>query len=147
MRKSGYLLLLGLFFSPSAPADIYRCQGEDGEPSFRQSPCGENPVLVRLPASPVVTGRTKGLRPAERAWLEQRERGRQGAARQQRRKAAVAPVAGDRVTRAQAHRCRSKRRALDDVRSRLRRGYKPASGERLRRRRSAYEDYLATFCP
>jgi hypothetical protein len=28
----------------------------------------------------------------------------------------------------------------------LRRGYKPAEGERLRRRRDDYEEYLRAFC-
>jgi hypothetical protein len=46
----------------------------------------------------------------------------------------------------QAYRCRHKRRALEAVRAKLRHGYKPASGERLRRSRRAHEDYLSTFC-
>ena len=100
-------------------------------------------MVIRTGPADVAPGR--GLRPAEKAWLAERERA------QGRNSAAKRRVRQDQATikrkaKRQAHRCRSKRRSLDEVRARLRRGYQPAQGEKLRRRRRAYEDYLATFC-
>ena len=144
MRRSGYRFIFLLSCSFPASAEIYRCQGEDGEPSFRQRPCGADAVLV-VPALPAAAGPAEGIRPSERAWLKQREREQRQSARVKRpRRASTA--AREKAAHTQAYKCRSKRRALDEVRHRLRRGYKPARGEKLRRRRAAYEDYLATFC-
>ena len=145
MRVPAYCIWLPLLLlGAAARADIYRCSGEFGEPSFTQRPCsGDSTVAVReVPAGPAPAS---GLRPAERAWLERRRRdsGRGGTGKRKAR-----PTQGSvrERARAQAYRCRSKRRALDGVKAKLRRGYKPAGGEKLRRRRRAYEDYLATFC-
>ena len=143
MRTPGYFFLL-LFFSLPVEAEIYRCLGDQGEPSFRQQPCG-NDTLLAAPRSRTDAARVQGIRPSERAWLQQRERGQRRAA-QTRKSARSSAAARDKAKRAQAYKCRSKKRALDGVRARLRRGYRPAAGEKLRRRREAYEDYLATFC-
>jgi len=148
MRISGrcvwlFLLLLGF----SARADIYRCGGDFGEPSFSQRPCADGSTLVVQQVSPSATAASaSGLRPGERAWLEQRKRAgrRHGGVKKPNPRRTQAEAR--RVAKVQAHRCRSKRRSLDAVKAKLRRGYKAASGEKLRRRRSAYEDYLATFC-
>ena len=143
MRIAGYFIWLPLVLGLSAEADVYRCRGDFGEPSFRQQPCGQNAaVMTRQAAGPA--GRAGGLRPAERAWLEQRRRSATKTRKKKRDR--VSSDAAEKAVRTQAHRCRSKRRSLDEVRAKLRRGYKPASGEKLRRRRRAYEDYLATFC-
>ena len=145
MRKPGYSIWLSmLLLGFSARADIYLCKGDLGEPSFRQQPCADRSTLaVRRPSS--AGGPVPGLRPAERAWLDQRQResDRGGKKRRQPRSR---PAATKAAAQTQAYRCRSKRRSLDEVKAKLRRGYKPASGEKLRRRRGAYEDYLATFC-
>ena len=134
------MLLLGF----SARADIYRCGGDFGEPSFSQRPCAAGSTIAVQQTSPSATP-ASGLRPGERAWLEQRKRaGRRGGAKKKSPRRTQA--AAKRVAKVQAHRCRSKLRSLDEVKAKLRRGYKAASGEKLRRRRDAYEDYLATFC-
>ena len=145
MRLSKLCLSLSLLLSAcTAGAEVYRCAGEFGEPFFSQRPClGGSTVVIRTGPADVAPGR--GLRPAEKAWLAERERA------QGRNSAAKRRVRQDQATikrkaKRQAHRCRSKRRSLDEVRARLRRGYQPAQGEKLRRRRRAYEDYLATFC-
>jgi len=145
MRVSGYsiwlpLLLLGF----SARADIYRCTGDSGEPSFRQRPCADHST-VAVRQTPSGEDSAPGLRPSERTWLDQRKReSSPGGA--QKKNTRIRPAAAKRAARTQAYRCRSKRRSLDEVKAKLRRGYKPASGEKLRRRRRAYEDYLTAFC-
>lgn len=136
------LSLLALAFT--AAAEVYRCAGEFGEPFFSQRPCrGGATVVIHTGPADVAPG--PGLRPSERAWLAERElaQGRNSTAKRRVRRDQAAIK---RKAKTQAHRCRSKRRSLDEVRARLRRGYQPAQGEKLRRRRRAYEDYLATFC-
>ncbi len=129
----------------SACAEVYRCAGEFGEASFSQLPCaGGSSVVIR--EGPMGSAPAAGLRAAEKAWLAERERTRRRGSPDKRR-ARPDQAAIKRKAKTQAHRCRSKQRSLDEVRARLRRGYQPAQGEKLRRRRRAYEDYLATFCP
>lgn len=129
------LLIVGLSIGPASANDIHRCVGAAGEPSFSHHRCDSAAVAVSPPRS--VAG--EGLRASERDWL---------ANRAAQRGAASGPAkVVDRADRERAaHRCRQKRRALDKVRAKLRRGYKPAQGERLRRQRRAHEDYLSTFC-
>jgi hypothetical protein len=146
MRVSVLCLGLSLLaLACTAGAEVYRCAGEFGEPSFSQRPCrGGSTVVTGTGTAKVAPG--PGLRPAERAWLAERERTqRRYTANKRRPRPDHATI--KRKAKTQAHRCRSKRRSLDEVRARLRRGYKPAQGEKLRRRRRAHEDYLATFCP
>ena len=145
MRVSVLCLGLSLLaLAWTAGAEVYRCAGEFGEPSFSQLPCrGGSTVVTGTGTAKVAPG--PGLRPAERAWLAERERTRRRYSAGKRR-ARPDQATIKRKAKTQAHRCRSKRRSLDEVRARLRRGYQPAQGENLRRRRRAYEDYLATFC-
>ena len=137
MRVYRAFLVCLCLLSP-ARAEIYRCVGDSGEPSFTHLPCTGGSTLKVPPAA---AGTGAGLRPAEQAWLAERERRRAPGPRPRAK-----PATGRHKPRTQAYRCRSKRRSLDEVRARLRRGYRPAQGEKLRRRRRAYEDYLATYC-
>ena len=136
----GFLVCLALL-SPVC-AEVYRCVGDSGEPSFTHLPCAAGSTSIVPPAA-AAGGAGSGLRPAEQAWLAERERKRRPARRPRPR---ADPATSRHKVRTQAYRCRSKRRLLDEVRARLRRGYRPAQGEKLRRRRRAYEDYLATYC-
>jgi hypothetical protein len=134
------LLMVGL----SARAEIYRCDGAFGEPSYSQRPCREGPSQAVL-QTPTRFAEGAGLRASERAWLQEREQ--QRAAQKKRPKRSVKTPSEMRQAQSrQAYRCRTKRRALDAVKRELRRGYKPAKGERLRARRRAYADYIAAFC-
>ncbi len=135
------LLWLGIVSWPAAAsATVYRCVGEAGEPEFRQHPCGATAVMrTAVEKPPVATG----VRPSERAWLKTRERAKTG----KTKKRTTASDAGraDKA-RKQAYRCTRKQRALDAVNAELRRGYKPAKGDSLRRRQRGYRDYLDAFC-
>lgn len=143
------LFLTGCLFSAATwPADVYRCVGESGEPAFSQRPCGSTTAAISqsrpqsAPASP-------GLRASEKAWLAERQAKQRAASRSRpsgRHKAKRGRSKTARDAAKQAYRCRQKRRALDAVKSKLRRGYKPGQGSKLRRRRRGHEDYLAAFC-
>lgn len=146
MRLSEYFIFLALLLSCGmAESAIYRCEGESGEPAFRQRPCGDDSTVAaaRVPAK---AAKGAGMRASEKAWLRQRERDNRSR-RDERRRIRKTSDADARRDRKQAYQCRKKRRSLDQVRAKLRRGYKPSHGEKLRARRRAYEDYLATFCP
>lgn len=145
MRANLYLLSLPLLaVSLSAGADIYRCTGASGEPSFSHRPCAAGSAVVPID-KPAPARSAGGLRPGEKSWLQAREREKRRLNRRRTSSRAAASTrtgAGDR----RAHQCLRKRRALDAVKADLRRGYRPAQGEKLRRRRRSYQDYLDAFC-
>jgi len=138
-------VLIGLLLLPPLvrAADIYRCTGDNGEPAFSQHPCGEAATLVQRLAPPA-TLPGEGLRDTERAWLAARRR--PGATGRDNRPTPKAGGNRDAETR-RAYQCERRRLALDALQAELRRGYRPAKGERLRRRRKAHEAYLSAFCP
>jgi len=146
MRLSEYFIVFALLLSGSmAESAVYRCDGDFGEPVFRQRPCGDNSTVAAAQAQGEAAEGV-GIRASEEAWLRQREHDSR-LRLEKRRRTRKSPDADARGDRKEAYQCRKKRRSLDEVRAKLRRGYKPASGEKLRRRRRAYEDYLAAFCP
>jgi hypothetical protein len=124
-------------------AEIFRCTGPDGEPLYTQIPCDAPTRIVRPLADRPPAGVPAGIRASERAWLESRERAAPSQPAPDRRRGATAGTA---EPSPDAYACRQKQRALDAVKLRLRRGYRPGQGERLRRQRASHEDYIAVFC-
>jgi len=144
MRILSSLLVLLLVGVPAGlTADIYRCPGEQGEILYSGRPCGVDAIVV-LDQPVAVPGAAAGLRPSEVRWLKARERERAGRRGQEKPRAEATKRRA--TADQQAYRCQRKQHQLDAVRSKLRRGYKPAQGERLRHRRRALEDYLSAFC-
>ena len=139
MRFSAFFCVVVVLWPALASATVYRCVGEAGEPEFRQQPCGTTAVMRTVSGSSAAAG----VRASERAWLEKRKRAKTDKPR--KRATGAAAERADKA-RKQAYRCTQKRRALDAVNAELRRGYKSARGERLRRRRRAHRDYLDAFC-
>lgn len=118
-----------------AMAGVYRCDTPDGA-AFQDRPCGGGTAVV-VDDSGYSSG--SGLRASERRWLKE-HRGR----KPPKTKVVTSGRSGDR--KAQARRCWNKQARLEAVRARLRRGYKASQGDRLRRQRRNYEDYLSRFC-
>ena len=145
MRFPGCLLWsVWLITTASSGAEIYRCVGEFGEVMYSQLPCNAAiTIAVPVPESASTPSSAVGLRASERAWLRARAQGRSASRRPARETSTLRETAKAR----QAYQCRRKRAGLDAVRAKMRRGYKPAQGETLRRRRRAHEDYLEVFCP
>ncbi|MCB1773941.1 MAG: DUF4124 domain-containing protein [Gammaproteobacteria bacterium] len=135
---AGAVLSCALSMSP-AIAEIFRCPGDAGEVLYTQHPCGAD---TRVVAASGRTAAATGVRASETAWLKTRQKGKSSAPA----KRPVSPDAKRRRQAKQAYQCERKRASLAEVSADLRRGYKPAKGEKLRRRRDAYEDYLAAFC-
>lgn len=106
---------------------------------YQATPCagGAGERVRDLPG----LNRSPGLRRSEAAWLTKRAKQRP------RRPAKPQRAGGGKAQkRRQAQQCWKKEQQLDAVRARLRRGYKASAGERLRRQRRSYEDYLRRFC-
>ena len=136
-HQASIILICTLLLAGSAGAQVYRCTDSSGEVTFQDVPCSGGSLVMFQP----VQAAPQGIRASERRWLRQREQ-------QARRKNRAAPQRGasERQARQQQQRCWKKEQQLDKVRARLRRGYKPAQGEKLRRQRRSYEDYLSRYC-
>ena len=131
-------LVAALVGLPSpAQSAVYRCELADGTFVFQQSACfsGHDP----LDMAPLNT-LGDGLRESEKSWLKQR-------AKKPHR--GIAPTRDGDVEqkkRQEAEKCLKKRQQLASLQARLRRGYKPTLGEKLRRRRDDHAEYLREFC-
>ena len=131
-------LLCALAAQPnSALSAVYRCEQADGTFVFQQSACFSGHAPLDL--APLNTLGDK-LRKSEQDWLKQRVK------KARRRNAASPRFDSDSTRRRQAEKCLRKPQQLGAVKAKLRRGYKPAQGERLRRRRDDYAEYLRAFC-
>ncbi|HED18570.1 MAG TPA: DUF4124 domain-containing protein [Gammaproteobacteria bacterium] len=123
------------FPASDARADVYRCVLDGGHVSYQQIPChyGSKPMALKDRRSG-----WSSLRPGEQALLNSYRK--KDAAR--RRKPPGAHQKSVKETRS----CWNKRKQLEAIRSKLRRGYKLKEGNELRRKRDNYDDYLRQFC-
>lgn len=137
-------LLVGWGLAAPIAAEIYRCQGAQGEAAFSHRPCSggqaPGPVVQEFPAPKPV-----GVRASERDWLTQRTREKARRAKSPRR-TKVSTQDKRKAERKHAYRCERKRASLDALNAQRRQGYKAGRGEKLRRRHDALQDYLSAFC-
>ncbi len=120
-----------------AAEQFFRCVQADGRFSFQRTRCaGEGESIV---VDSVQSGWTS-LRAGEKSLLKS-YRDRDSKRKQRSRKVAK------KTKSVETTGCWNKRKRLDAVNARLRRGYKPSQGEGLRRQRANYEEYLDKFCP
>jgi len=133
--------LFFLFLSAALPAvEVYRCVDADGGVAFQQHPCIGGGGRIEVGE---VQAAWSGLRPSERTlYRHYRERDARRA-EAGRRKRVQAAATGE---RASDRTCYGKRSALERVQARLRSGYRPEEGDRLRLRRDQLEGYLRRFC-
>lgn len=141
MRTFACLTAVAVFCvlsSSASPArtPVYRCVQVDGVVSYQQFPCGDGsqPVEIRTRRS----GWT-ALRAGEKSLLK-KYRSKPAGVRHGKQPAR--PGAPDRESKS----CWKKRKQLESVRSRLRRGYTLNESYELRRKRDDYEEYLRQFC-
>lgn len=131
------LVLLGIPQLAGA-ARVYRCPQADGSVSFQQMACQQGEVLrIEVPA----TG-WSGARPEKKQKTAATPKPRVASARPAARQGSQTDWQGKGESKA----CWGKRQRLEKARAKLRRGYQPAQGERLRRQRDEYEEYLRRFC-
>jgi hypothetical protein len=119
-----------------ADTDLYRCVAPDGKVEFRQTVCagdaGQEEVRVK--------DRMTGWEPPK-PKLEESEKDSERSSRSEGNS-----KKDDADRDRQEKQCWKKRQQLDEVNWKLRHGYKPAAGVKLRRRREEYEDYIRRFC-
>ncbi len=128
------VFLVGLVVPGAGNAAVYRCPDESGGVVFQQEPCpqGEEVELdIRT---------TKWVASPKSAFPDRRRRSVSRSSDQ----AALSRAA--KAQRKQQQACWKARQRIERIESELRRGYKPARGERLRQQRREQEDYLRAFC-
>ena len=119
----------------SARANVYRCILPGGQVSYQQFPCQSDDTPIRLKDQ---RNGWSPLRPGERALLESYRK----KAAERRRK----PAAARKKTPKDSTACWNRRKQLQAVRTKLRRGYTLNESDKLHRKRNDYEDYLRQFC-
>lgn len=128
------VLLMALAVPAAGIAAVYRCPDGSGGVVFQQVPCvqGEEVELdVRT---------TKWVASPKRPLPDRRR----SSGSRSNDQAALARVAD--AERKQKQACWKANQRIERIEAELRRGYKPARGERLRQQRREQEDYLREFC-
>jgi hypothetical protein len=132
-------LLALLTTAAAAPAQttVHRCTGPDGAVEFRQQACPEAGEEI------VIEDWRTGWVPPSGGETDERTEDPPRRDEPARRPAATGNEAAERRRQEQ---CWNRQRQLDEVSAKLRRGYAPARGDDLRRKRRSLEDYLRQFC-
>lgn len=129
----GTVLTLSASIPCRAETSIYRCTAPDGSIELRQYPCHGRDRSEQVE-----------LKPDTKGWEATPEVKRPKP--KTRRRKTRSPEQRARAERQQQAACEKKRKHLDEVRRKLRGGYKSGQGETLRRRRDEYDDYLRSYC-
>jgi len=131
--------LLVLLFAATVGAEtsVYRCVSSNGNLEFRQTPCtsGAEGQEVRI------EDRKTGWEPA-RTKLRRKPKSPPATATRKRKAEKRPPPAFAR----QSEKCWKRRRLVAAINRQLRRGYRPATGVKLRHKRRTHEEYMRRFC-
>ena len=134
--KSTVVLTVFTLLGAPVGAQVFQCTDSKGAVSFQDTACDSGSRVLRRSQPAGVAG----LRNSERAWLKQLKH------RQAARPNKAVPKSRKKERARQQQACWKKQTQLDEVRARLRRGYKASQGDKLRRRRRTYEGYLSRYC-
>jgi hypothetical protein len=115
---------------------VFRCTDPDGAIELSQFPCPAGTEERELRVEDRKTGWTPPRVESQARRQASKDRGRAG----------KAPAKRDMAAARRADQCWNKRRQLEEVNWKLRHGYRPAEGIKLRRRRQSYEDYIDRYC-
>lgn len=126
------LILLAALLCATAQAQVYRCTVGQ-QTVYQDHPCGSANTAIATPQTTL-----GGLRDTEKAWIKQNQ--------QQRPARSHRPAKRD-DTHTESKACWKKHHQLKAVDAQLRQGYKPVQGEKLKRERAKYQDFLQRFCP
>lgn len=130
------LLLLLVAASTSADTIVYRCTTVDGAIEFSQFPCADGASEQEVSVQDRKTGWVPSDTPSRQTTKKT------GKSRNRKRKAAGA----DQTVARREEQCWKKRRLIEEVNRKLRRGYKAGQGVKLRDKRRDYEAYIREFC-
>jgi hypothetical protein len=123
------------FSLPLQTAGVFRCDLEDGSVSFQFRVCDQGrQKQVRVP----VVNEIRALPAAEIKRLS--------GSKKSPRRAARKVVSGSSVDRKQQLSCWKREKQLEDVRYKLRRGYKALQRDGLQRAEQRHQEFLDLFC-
>ena len=135
-KKLLWLMVFGCWITVcvtplSAGETVYRCTDEQGRVLFQQTPCAEKGEVIDIEVdssiwSPVTNAKkilAKGVKKPRKKTRVSRTRSN----------------SQDKV-------CWKNKQKLERIHWKLRKGYKPAQGERLRQQRRELEAYKKEFC-
>ena len=135
---AGLLLCLpiGLWPGSGAAAEtkIYRCTTAGGAIEFRQFPCHERDVAQEV-----------DIRSPPVGWVPPKPESSAKDTDRQKKPRKTEKRSTDSKDK-YADRCWKKQQQIDEIDARLRAGYRPEQGVKLRRRRAQHEDYISHFC-
>lgn len=124
------LLISIVFLAHNAHAQIYRCF-VDKQTVYQDHPCGSVNTAIVKPSH-----QANGLRDSEKNWIKQNKR--------------KAPAPNNKPTKrteyVETKACWKKRQQLKAVKRQLKQGYKASEGDKLKRERAKYQDFLKRFC-
>lgn len=122
-------LLLG--FPLASLASVYRCPGTEGAVQFQQTPCENGQLLELQDNSTAWTAAPRAKATKQRGKVKKRSKKK-------------TRLAGGRARQEKA--CWKARQRIEKIEWSLRKGYRPARGERLRQQRREQQAYLRQFC-
>jgi len=140
---AGAMTVLALMFAPllageaTAQTNVYQCTTPSGKIEFRQRPCNEGSEEQEI----TIEDQRIGWEPAKTKVEGQGEdtKKKSSASKGEEEKSAE-------KAKKQADKCWDKRQQLDEVNTKLRRGYSPSEGVKLHDKRRKYEEYLSHYC-
>ena len=130
-------LLLFLCADIVAETSVNRCVTPDGKIEFRQFACAADAEEEEV----LIEDRKTGWEPAKTKLEKTKTRSDKSSTHN--RKSDEKKLA---AKAKQEEQCWKKHQMLEEVNWKLRRGYKPATGVKLRRKRRQYEEYIGRFC-
>jgi hypothetical protein len=116
---------------------VHRCTHADGSIELSQFPCPYAADSQEIRVEDYQTGWTPSA-------PQQREKGKAETKPRKRPREASSRPRG--VAVRNADRCWKKHRQLEEVNWKLRHGYRPSEGVKLRRRRDTYEGFIDRYC-
>lgn len=140
MKKTISLAATAIIFllscsSSHARIKVYRCELDNGQLSYQQFPCSGEGARIELKTR---KSGWSALRKGEKSMLDAYKK-RDSSSRGRHVYVAKKPVTDART-------CRNRRRQLDAIRLKLRRGYKLQESDELHRKRDDHADFLRQYC-
>lgn len=124
-------IYMAAFFPLTTMASVYRCPDASGAVLFQQMPCAEGVELELDVRATEWVAAPESKSDKRKAPVRKNPRQRTQLARESAR---------------QEKACWKARQRIEKIEWALRKGYKPARGERLRQQRREQQDYLRQFC-
>lgn len=125
------LLISIVLLSSQTHAQVYRCMVNQ-QTVYQDHPCGSTNTAI----APMIN-QSGGLRDSEKTWIKQNH---------SKRFTPKNKLVNRREKDTESKACWKKRQQLKEVKRQLKQGYKASEGDKLKRERAKYQDFLKQFC-